>query len=110
MGFIIRSAFWLSLVLLLIPFGNGSNGEPSVGAVETFLAARGLVADRAGLCERRPDVCETGRAAMQVIGVRAQEAVRIVSNALVDDEDETTAEPLVTGSVPQQPGSGVSSE
>ncbi len=42
MGFLIKSAFWLSIVLLLIPFGTNSDDEPTIGAVEAFLAARAL--------------------------------------------------------------------
>src|SRR5690606_5001370 len=67
MGFLIKSAFWLSLVLLVIPFGNDADGQPTVGAVQAFLAARAVVDDLSGLCERRPDVCEVGRAAMHTI-------------------------------------------
>ena len=63
MGFLIKSAFWLSLVLLIIPFG-GKDGESTVGAVEAFFAARAVVDDMSGLCERRPEACEVGRSAL----------------------------------------------
>ena len=104
MGFLIKSAFWLSIVLLLIPFGTNSNDEPTIGAVEAFLAARALVDDMSGLCERRPDVCEVGRAAMQTIGIRARETARIAYTTLDEHfgKDAQEAE-IVTGSVPAQP-------
>ena len=45
MGFLIRMAFWFSLVLLALPFdmGETDSNEPSVGAIQTFLAAREAV-------------------------------------------------------------------
>ena len=112
MGFLIKSAFWLSLVLLVIPFGGGNeNGEPSVGAVETFFAARAVIDDMAGLCERRPQACEVGRSAFHTIGVRAREGARIAYDMLDDRFGEPAeiaavevaageSEPLHTGSVP----------
>lgn len=109
MGFLIKSAFWLSLVLLVIPFGgNSENGEPSVGPVETFFAARAVIDDMSGLCERRPQACEVGRSAFHTIGVRAREGARIAYGMLDEHFGEEapavqvveSAEPLHTGSVP----------
>lgn len=107
MGFLIRSAFWLSLVLLVIPFG-GRDGESTVGAVEAFLAARAVVDDMSGLCERRPEACEVGRSALHTIGVRAREGARIAYGMLDDQLGEQpdavdvaeSGEPVHTGSVP----------
>ena len=82
MGFLIRTAFWFSLVLLLLPLGTGPNGENSVSPLQAIFAAREAVGDLAGICERKPDVCETGKAAMQTIGVRARESARIAYQAL----------------------------
>lgn len=103
MGFLIKSAFWLSLVLLLVPFGTASDDHRAVGPVETFFAARGLVEDMSGLCHRKPEVCEVGRDAMHTIGVRAREGARIAYGMLETDEVQTpeTAEAeIMTGSLP----------
>lgn len=100
MGFLIKSAFWLSLVLLVIPFGGNDDGEPSVGAIETFFAARAVIDDMSGLCERRPQACEVGRSAFHTIGARARESARIAYAMLGEEPAEAEAEPLHTGSVP----------
>lgn len=109
MGFLIKSAFWLSLVLLVLPFGGtNGNGEPAVGALETFFAARAVIDDVSGLCERRPEACEVGRSAFHTIGVRAREGARIAYDMLDDKFGEPAdvaaatgeSEPLHTGSVP----------
>ncbi|MBT1155316.1 DUF5330 domain-containing protein [Aminobacter anthyllidis] len=100
MGFLVRIAFWFSLVLLLLPLGTGPNGENSVSPLQAIFAAREAVGDLAGICERKPDVCETGKAAMQTIGVRARESARIAYQAL----DQQFGEPdtaTQTGSVPE---------
>lgn len=88
MGFLIRCAFWLSLVLLIIPIGAGDNdqGQSTVGPIQAFVAARDAVQDVAGMCERKPEVCSTGRAALHTIGVRARESARIASEMIDSDE------------------------
>lgn len=109
MGFLIRTAFWLSLVLLVIPFG-GKDNEPTVGAIEAFFAARAVIDDMSGLCERRPQACEVGRSAFHTIGTRARESARIAYDMLGDGQETPgistdqvstgSAEPFHTGSVP----------
>jgi hypothetical protein len=93
MGFLIRCAFWLSLVLLIIPLG-GAGGEDTetVGPIQALSAAREAVGDLSGICERKPDVCLTGKAALHTIGVRAREASRIAFDLL----DEKVGEPDAT--------------
>ena len=85
MGFIIRSAFWLSLVLLLIPFGSGEDGN-TVSPVQAVFAAKAAIEDLSGMCERKPDVCAVGSAAVHTIGVRAREGARMAYAALGGDE------------------------
>ena len=100
MGFLLRMAFWFSLVLLVLPFdaGDGSLPEDRVGPIETFIAARDAVADLSGLCEREPEVCEVGRSAMNTVGVRAREAARIAYQMLDENFGETD-QASVTGGI-----------
>ena len=118
MGFIIRSVFWLSLVLLLIPFGGqDENGQPLVNPIQAMFAAKAAIDDMAGMCERKPEVCSVGKAAFHTIGVRAREGARIAYQALdgYDGTDETArpsdpiaeriaqaaADNTITGTVPE---------
>ena len=99
MGFLIRSIFWLSLVLLIIPFDGGGEDGDKVGPLQALNAAREAVSDVTGICERKPEVCETGRAAFQTIGVRAREGARLAYEML----DEEFGEPdtrTITGGTP----------
>ncbi len=119
MRFLIKTAFWLSLVLLLLPFGLGNSeteGE-TIGPLQAFIAAREAVADLAQICERKPDVCEAGRAAIHTVTVRARETARIALEMLgetaatgdeaVPSEETgpaaTTDESIRTGSVSNGP-------
>jgi len=92
MGFLLRCAFWLSLALLIIPIDTGTqNGErETIGPLEAVFAAREAVQDIAGLCERKPDVCEAGQVALHTIGARARESMRIAAE-LLDGSDATGA-------------------
>ncbi len=86
MSFLIRMAFWFSLVLLVLPLDAATdNGQDSISPVQAFFAARAAVDDVAGICQRKPDVCETGKAAMQTIGARARESMRIAYEMLDED-------------------------
>lgn len=102
MTFLLRMGFWFSLVLLALPFGfGGSDADaPSVGPLQTFFAAKEAVSDVAGLCQRKPDVCETGRAAFDTISVRARESARLAMQ-MVDPEIPADKEPAAAaGSAP----------
>jgi hypothetical protein len=112
MGFLIRSAFWIGLVLLIIPVG-GNDGEESareVGLLEAAGAAAAAFSDLRGMCERQPQVCETAGAALDTIAARARESLRLAHEAFSEnDATETVAveadgqdveAALVTGSVP----------
>jgi len=84
MGFLIRMTFWFSLVLLALPL-DPVGGASGVSPVQAFFAARAAVDDISGICERKPDVCDVGRAAMHTIGVRAKESARIAYEMLEEN-------------------------
>jgi hypothetical protein len=100
MFFLIRMAFWFSLVLLVLPLDPATEGgrADTVSPVQAFFAAREAVDDVAGICERKPDVCETGKAAMHTIGVRAREGARIAYQML-DENEVRSADVVTTGSI-----------
>jgi Family of unknown function (DUF5330) len=101
MGFLVRMAFWFSLVLLVLPLdpGGTANGVTNVSPIQAFLAAREAVGDVTGICERKPDVCETGKSAMHTVGVRAREAARIAFEMLDDNFGEPDTA-TTTGGIP----------
>jgi hypothetical protein len=92
MGFLIRTAFWFSLVLLILPFG-GDGSSDDLGPLQALLAAREAVQDFSGICERKPDVCKAGKSALHTIGVKAKAGAKLAYDVLSDDKAEPTAEP-----------------
>jgi len=103
MGLLLRTAFWSSLALLVVPLDfGGADLEQNAGPLQTFLAAREAVTDFSAFCERKPDVCETARSAISVLGHRAREAVRIAYEMLDANFGETQPLPdkaTVTGGI-----------
>lgn len=94
MGFLIRTVFWFSLVLLALPFGpQGESG--GVSPFQALIAAREAISDLIGMCDRRPEVCRTGRDALETIGVRAREGARI-GIGMLGEEDDGVPDPVVT--------------
>jgi hypothetical protein len=77
MFFLVRLAFWFSLVLLLLPL-DGDGG----GALQALVAAREAAVDVAGLCERKPDVCLAGMEAIETVSARARAGARIAVEML----------------------------
>ncbi|MTH97284.1 DUF5330 domain-containing protein [Roseibium sp. RKSG952] len=91
MWFLIRTAFWLTLVLALIPLGSGRDTGTgiSVDPVAAYFAVKATVMDLSGFCDRNPDACETGGKAISAISTQAQEGAHIVYeflNSKTDDE------------------------
>lgn len=99
MGFLIRMAFWFSLVLLALPLGPSDDGSPAVSPIQAFFAAKEAVDDMAGICERKPEVCEVGKAAMHTIGVRARESARIAYEMLEENGSSRPVPPDQVGAL-----------
>ena len=83
MRFLLRLAFWLGVVLVLLPSG-GSQSAPKVeiSAGDAFSAARATMADAQKFCERQPDACVFGSQAAIAIGHRAQAGAKMVYDFL----------------------------
>jgi len=83
--FILRAAFWLALVILLLP-ANPETGEPAprVGAIEALGAAQSAIGDLSSFCDRNPDVCATGSTAVQVF----TQKVRYGADLILDYFDD----------------------
>lgn len=84
--FIIRTAFWLSLVILCLPVGSDENGPSAstAGAVEAMSVARSAVGDFSKFCERNPGTCDTGNMVVSSFGQKARYGAQIVYQYLDD--------------------------
>src|SRR3954469_2837024 len=86
MFFLLRMAFWLGLVLVLLPREKTPESEklPQVGASEAVSAATAAVSDMGQFCKRQPAACEVGGQAATVIGQRAQDGARKLYQIITD--------------------------
>ncbi len=78
MFFLLRMAFWLGLVLVLLPREKTPESDkvPQIGASEAVSAATATVSDMGQFCKRQPAACEVGGQAATAIGQRAQYGAR----------------------------------
>jgi hypothetical protein len=90
MFFLLRMAFWLGLVLVLLPTGKNPEAENSahVDTSQAISAATAAVADISQFCTRQPAACVVGGQAATVIGHRAQAGARKVYEMIVDKKSD----------------------
>lgn len=94
MFFLLRVAFWLSIVLVLMPSGAPQPNAPKIDAGDAVSAAFATVSDMSGFCERQPEACDVGGKAAVAFGQRAQAGAKFLFDVL--SEKMTPAE---TGSI-----------
>ena len=84
MFFLLRVAFWLSIVVIFLPSGKNESGRPQISTAETLSAAQAAIEDARGFCTRRPDACEAGSQAFHTFGQKAQNGAKILYEFLSD--------------------------
>lgn len=92
MFFLLRCAFWIALVLLILPIDTGEDGKESAGInpVTAFFAAQSTISDLSGFCQRNPQTCETGGQAISQIGAKAKVSARMLYEYLDENGELTT--------------------
>jgi hypothetical protein len=101
MFFLLRMAFWLSLVLILLPTGSAQHGAaPSpVGASDAISAASATVGDLRQFCTRQPDACTVGSQVATTLGYKAQAGAKMLYDFLTE-----AMAPHETGSIASSAG------
>jgi hypothetical protein len=100
MRFLLRMAFWLGVILVLLPSGGGtkpSTNAPQFDAADAVTVAGAAIADMRHFCERQPEACAAGGQAAVLIGQRAQAGAKMLYELLSErmSQADTSA---VTGS------------
>lgn len=110
--FLIRTAFWLSLVILLLPAEEPARDgrqdvslRSEVDAARFVAAARDTFSDISGLCQRNPEVCDVGGAALDTFVRKARYGANMVVRWLSDEAPPaaTPAERTARADVPDAP-------
>ena len=82
MFFLLRTTFWLSIVVLLLPAPESMKSESGVGAAQAVSAASATFSDMSQFCTRQPDACEVGSQAFTQFGHKAQASAKWVYDFL----------------------------
>jgi len=78
--FVLRSIFWLSTVVLLLPASpDGKEPPPRVSLVNTAYAARAFMQDMAGMCDRNPGACAVGRDTFSLVAMKLETGFDVIS-------------------------------
>lgn len=90
MFFLLRMAFWLGLVLVLLPTDKTPDSDkgPQIGASDAISAATAAMSDMSQFCNRQPAACVVGGQAATVIGERAQSGAKKVYQFITDKADK----------------------
>ena len=100
--FLVRSAFWLSVVILLLPSQEGtktiklSDAQVRMTTTNAIVAAQSTMEDLSGFCVRNQTACETGKAALEVFISKAQFGASLLNEWVKDNSsaDTATVKPL----------------
>jgi hypothetical protein len=78
--FVLRSLFWLATVVVLLPPSqDGREAAPRVSLLHTVYAARVLLQDVTGVCERNPEACAASRKALVLLSRKLETGAGIVA-------------------------------
>ncbi len=90
MFFLLRLAFWLGLVLVLLPRDKTPEADntPQVSASDAVSAATATINDMGQFCKRQPSACEVGGQAATAIGQRGHraEASRLIEIVMTENQ------------------------
>ena len=77
MFFLLRMAFWLGVVCVLLPGGTKSSSpDAQIDATQAMTLAGAAVSDARGFCERQPDACKVGGKVAVALGHKAEAGAR----------------------------------
>ena len=84
---LIRAAFWLTLVVALIPVNQNDlpDGQRSISTLETVSLAQSVFEDLSSFCSRNSQACETGSILVSQMGMKAREGAKLAYTWLDDN-------------------------
>jgi hypothetical protein len=109
MKFLIKLAFWLTIVILLLPSDRAQQGAPAspIGTGNAVSAANAAVSDMRQFCVRQPDACAVGSQALVHFGQKAQSGAKMLYEFLNEklahgETHDASAAPASTARKPSQ--------
>lgn len=106
MFFLLRVAFWLGVVCVLLPSGGATTHEANLDTAGAVSAANAAVSDVAGFCNRQPEACVVGGKVAMAIGQKAEAGARTLYDmisAKVAKKAQEKSSPDTTAAMAQKP-------
>jgi hypothetical protein len=100
MRFLLRLAFWLGVVVLLLP-GRGPAPASQIGAADAVSAAEATLGDMRQFCERQPEACTVGSQAAQALGDRAKTGAKRLLEFLNEKVAPHDSDPITAATPPR---------
>lgn len=93
MFFLLRMAFWLGVVCVLLPNGGTKSTSPDaqIDAMQAATLAGAAVSDMRGFCARQPDACEVGGKVAIALGHKAEAGARTIYEFITAKLNEKSA-------------------
>ena len=97
MWFLVRIAFWLGLIIALLPIAplRQETSASKIGAVDSLAATSAAVSDIRQFCVRQPDACAAGSEAIAQFVKKAETGAKLLYQFLNERKvkDESTKSP-----------------
>jgi hypothetical protein len=97
MRFLLRMAFWLGVIVVLLPRGESvpaSNAQ--VSATDAMSAATATVGDMRQFCDRQPEACTVGSQAAVALEERAKAGAKRLYEMLNEKLSANEADRIIT--------------
>lgn len=93
MFFLLRMAFWLGVVCVLLPSGGAktTSQDAQIDAAQAVTLASAAVSDARGFCNRQPDACVAGSKVAVALGHKAEAGARTLYEFISTKLSEASA-------------------
>lgn len=92
MFFLLRMAFWLGVVCVLLPSGTKSSSpDAQFDGKQAMTVAGAAVSDMRGFCDRQPEACKVGGKVAVAVGHKAEAGARTLYEFVTAKLNEKSA-------------------
>jgi len=104
MFFLLRMAFWLGVVCVLLPSGGSHSGanDPQINVTQAITLASAAMSDARGFCDRQPQACAVGGKVATALGHKAVAGARTLYGFVSARLSETGSDESGAGNATSQ--------
>jgi hypothetical protein len=89
MFFLLRMAFWLGVVCLLLPGSGPKPSDAKIDPTQAMSVASAAVSDARGFCGRQPEACVVGGKVAVALGEKAEAGARTIVQFIMARVDKS---------------------